>query len=71
MTATLNERVAIMEERSKNRDQDISEIKESIKSLENIASRGKGALGSALFIGGVLGWFASIAVAIWHTIKTH
>lgn len=70
MTKTLNERVAIMEERSTNRDQDIADIKTSIKALEEIALKGKGALGSALFIGGILGWFVGIGVAIYNSMHS-
>lgn len=69
MTPSTSERVTRLEERSKSRDEDIKEIKEAIKGLETIASRGKGALGSALFIGGVLGWFVSIAVAIYAAFR--
>ena len=71
MAQSTPERVTRLEERSNARDADIKEIKESIKSLETIASRGKGALGSALFIGGVLGWFVSIAVAIYAAFRAH
>lgn len=65
MTKTLSERVAIMEERSTNRDQDIADIKASIKALEDIALKGKGALGTALFIGGIIGWFVGIGISLY------
>lgn len=71
MTPDERDRLTRVEEATKDARDDIKEIKESIKKLERIASQGKGALHSALFLGGILGWVAGIGITIFQMFKGH
>lgn len=57
-------RLATLEAEMKDVRDDVREIKASLKSLEAIAASGNGALRTAFLVGGVIGWFAMIAVAL-------
>jgi hypothetical protein len=57
-------RLATLEAEMKDVRDDVREIKSSLKALETIAASGNGALRTAFLVGGVIGWFAMIAVAI-------
>lgn len=57
-------RLATLEAEMKDVRDDVREIKLSLKTLENIAASGNGALRTAFTVGGVMGWLAMVAVAI-------
>lgn len=62
---TPEERLAILETEMRNVCNDVQDIKASIKSLEAIAARGGGAFNAILMIGGLIGWMAGIAAALY------
>lgn len=63
--ASAEERLATLEAEMKNIKADVSEIKDSLKTLEIIAQRGGGALHTILIIGGFIGWLAGIGTALY------
>lgn len=62
-------RLATVEAEMREVRDDVREMKQSLKTLEAIAARGGGALNTALWLGGILGWFIGVAVAIASIFK--
>ena len=62
------ERLAVVETENRTMRSDIAEIKESVKALEQIASRGGGAFHAILIIGGFLGWLAGIGATVYAAV---
>lgn len=62
-------RLATVEQEMRDVRNDVREMKESLKSLEKIAARGNGALHSALWLGGILGWFVALGITVYNAFK--
>ena len=59
------ERLATLEAEMRNVSSNVAQISASIRILEQIASKGGGALHASLFIGGLLGWLIGFGATIY------
>lgn len=67
--ATEGEKIAALEVEMRDVRTDVSEIKQSLKSLEKIAAQGGGAFNAILMVGGLIGWVAGIAAALYAVFR--
>lgn len=61
---TPEERLATLEQEMRDVREDMREIKNSLKILETLASRGNGALTTLFHVGSVVGWIMGIGSSL-------
>jgi hypothetical protein len=68
MTISDVERLARLEAEMTNVQNDVSEIKASLKALEKIAAQGGGAFNAILLVGGLVGWLIGVGAAVYAAV---